>query len=385
MPETRRKNTMAAPVSRPFTTPLVVVFALLAVTGLWYMRVEVVLSGIPVGFDELIYEKHQLADGSPLQTKFIGLPPVDGLLSMLVGAFMGGAAGWEPHIQIQQWYFLLQWFPVICVWTVESHRLFCAGRVVRFTGVFALIYQMIGGAVIAPIYYALDIAGTARSRTSKRQLSPAVAKALLPATLLGYFIPTVLLYLPWHRVSDNPIDLLQILIAVWQPAPALPNLLIQLFTFGKTVAPASSSSRDAQKQRSQIRRLYAIAGVLSVTTHFLMAWLCAASTDPRVSFSSVLLPDRATRGRDAMHGLLWIFQIDFWVCFVSTLLWSWVAVVDVMQDGGKQASWMNILSVGLLGGLVSVVLGPGTAVAAGWYWMESVSGKVDNSVPKKRI
>ena len=53
---------------------------------------------------------------------YTGIHAVDGLLSMLVSAFLAGPAGWSRHIQLQQINFLLSWTSVLVVWSVESAR-----------------------------------------------------------------------------------------------------------------------------------------------------------------------------------------------------------------------------------------------------------------------
>ncbi len=108
--------------SRPFNAAIALVFALLTAAGFWKMRVEPALQQVPVGFEEDVFVKKQLPNGAPLKVEFTGLAPLDGMLCVAVASFVPGCAGWEPEIQLQQIYFLFQYFAVCCIRTVEARR-----------------------------------------------------------------------------------------------------------------------------------------------------------------------------------------------------------------------------------------------------------------------
>jgi hypothetical protein len=57
-----------------------------------------------------------------LRRHYTGIAPLDFAASFLVAVFTHGAAGWTKGIQLQQAFFLLQFFPVIATWAVESAR-----------------------------------------------------------------------------------------------------------------------------------------------------------------------------------------------------------------------------------------------------------------------
>lgn len=120
-----------APKQRLSRFLLAVTLTAVAFSGLYKMRIEPALHGIPVHFEELVFQEKVLLDGvTPLKTRFTGLSPLDDMLSMLVGAFMPGITGVEgPQVRLQQWYFLTQWFGVLCFWTVEGFREGNKGRV----------------------------------------------------------------------------------------------------------------------------------------------------------------------------------------------------------------------------------------------------------------
>lgn len=57
-----------------------------------------------------------------LQETYVGIAPLDFGLRFLVVAFLPGVAGWDRGFQIQQMYFLVSFFPIIAIWSVEAGR-----------------------------------------------------------------------------------------------------------------------------------------------------------------------------------------------------------------------------------------------------------------------
>ncbi|KAK3368440.1 hypothetical protein B0H63DRAFT_455221 [Podospora didyma] len=362
------------PPKRRFTAPLAATFTALAVFGLWKLRVEPTLENVPVDFDVHVFQNQQLPDGTVLRTRYTGLAWVDGMLTMLVGAFMPGVAGREPPVRMQQWYFLIQWFAVVCVWTVEAHLVRNEKRVIRFTTIFALLYQTVGGAFIIPLYCLLCLfpwGEQGRALASGRRLRVSYAGALLPAVLIGYLAPTIAMYFPWDRLSSDSSNLRQIATAVWQPAPMVPNLLMLLFaSLGLSRDSVQSPNGAGKGDLEKILRVHVFASLACAAAHVFFVYSCLTSTDPSVSLASVLLPDQSAWRRSLGQGLMYMFQWDFWVCFVSTLLWSWVAVADALRVTGEDVSFARLLGAGFGISLLAVVLGPGAAVSTAWYWIE---------------
>ncbi|KAK3311780.1 hypothetical protein B0H66DRAFT_571455 [Apodospora peruviana] len=343
----------------------------LALLGLWKLRIEPGIHKVPVDFELLVFQRQQLGDGSPLRTRYTGLAWLDALLSMLVGAFMPGVAGWPelPTVRMQQMYFLVQWFAVVCVWAVEGYRVRNVRRVVSYTTVFAILYQIIGGAFIVPVYYIFHAIASKpsdyylASRGGGSQVrSTFEANSLLPALVLGYLTPTIALYLPWGNQ-----DLLQVLAAIWQPAPFIPNLLVGVASIIFSCSP--SGDKTARKSPNPVFIVYIVSGVICAAAH--IAFVSTCLTSPNLSLASVLLPNMTTWKRDIAHGLLFMFQWDFWVCFASTLLWCWVSVADTLRVvGSSTSSGSGLVKAGVGIVLLSIVAGPGAAVAATWYWVD---------------
>lgn len=234
-------------------------------------------------------------------------------------------------------------------------------------GVVALVYQTTGSAIWMPIYYIAHtwvFAGDESGYFGQgRHIRASEANALLPALIMGYLVPTVAMYFPWSDWEAT-----QIAIAVWQAAPFWPNLLVRVFSLGRT---QSARDRKEESDIAPLHRVYFLAGAVCFAVHVGFLYACLTSNDPRVSFASVLLPDETAYRHDAAQGLLWIFQWDFFGCFLSTLVWAWVGVARAQRAAGEKVTLSGILTSGLAIAAASLLTGPGTAIAAAWYWMEN--------------
>lgn len=60
--------------------------------------------------------------GVSLRTKYTGVEAIDYPLRFLVTAFLPGIAGLVKEAQIQQAYFLVSFFPMITIYTIEAGR-----------------------------------------------------------------------------------------------------------------------------------------------------------------------------------------------------------------------------------------------------------------------
>lgn len=58
----------------------------------------------------------------PLRSSYTNIESIDVGIGTLVAAFMAGPAGWDKGFQLQMFYFLVSFFSVIAVWSVESVR-----------------------------------------------------------------------------------------------------------------------------------------------------------------------------------------------------------------------------------------------------------------------
>ncbi|KAI0595389.1 hypothetical protein F4775DRAFT_374121 [Biscogniauxia sp. FL1348] len=389
---------VAAPDSNLSSRPLngVYILIFLATTGLftWLMRIELVLKELPVRFQAQV-DAARLDDGTPLVTHFTGFAPLDEALRFLTVAFIAGPAGLDPSVRLQQIHFLFTLFGALCVWNVEACRQRNAWRLISFTALLALLYQTLGAAVVLPLYYASHVhaSRSAGYHASGRAVPAGYARALLPASAAGYLAPTIAMYLPWGSV-----EVTQRLIALWQPAPAFINVLLLV---GLAVL-SSSPHEDKTADVKHLKRVYLFAGAVAAAAHvgvvalclfpaplsFAMTTAAADGGSSLPSLRSVFVPDRTTWDASTAAGLHYIFQIDEWGLYTSSLLWCWISVGDVLrlmpQKGGRGGSRVVQLAkaaVAIVG--LAIVIGPGAAMAAVWSWREDKLVLIEEDLAKR--
>lgn len=196
------------------------------------------------------------------------------------------------------------------------------------------------------------------------------AKAILPAAIFGYIIPSMLLFFPY-----TDADTRQVIIAFWQPAPVLVPILTGLFSYliklqaGK---PNNDESKEIKEETdlSHLNTVYKATGVIAACFHAFTVIGCMVSND--LSLSDVLLrKDSLAPVFDLADGVFVFFQNDCLMNAVAVFLCCMVAIWDLYRVG--------LSNVTLLGGLGAVVagfglVGPGATAAAVWHWREHLLG-----------
>ncbi|KAI2469471.1 hypothetical protein F4781DRAFT_394238 [Annulohypoxylon bovei var. microspora] len=368
------KAATGPPTRRPLNALFLLAFGCLAALSTYLMRVDTVLHEVPVNFHSVI-ESSTLENGTPVLTRYTGVRAVDEVARFLVAVFLAGTARWDAGVHAQQAYFLTNWFAVVCVWTVESSRRRNAGRLVSFAALFGLVYQIIGAAIIAPLYYAAYVfaSGGDAYHLHGREVPIATARALLPAVVLGYLVPTVALY---YGTWD--LQTVQYLTAFWQPFPILVSALLSLFSF-LTFSSSSASATAKNGDVKHLKRVYLLAGLVSAASHLSTLYLSLASDNPQLALSYIFVPNRGSWKDSMVLGIHYIFQIDFIGAYVSTLFWTWLVTYDALRLQGK-SSPSNLIQAALGIGFVTLVAGPGAAVVVVCNWREDRLVMIESGV-----
>ncbi|KAI0972360.1 hypothetical protein F4678DRAFT_430096 [Xylaria arbuscula] len=368
MAKTKKKAAKAPSKNRrPYNALYVSIFAVASVLAGWLMRVETGMKGIPLNFVENV-EARTYPNGMPMRTRYTGIEAVDSALLFLVAAFVAGPLGWDDGVRLQQLHFLVQFFGVIAVWNIEACRSRHAWKLVSFTGLFVVFYQTIAGAAIIPLYYVAHVLTSAQDTyyTTGRKVSLPYAKGLLFSITLGYLVPTLAMYVPGLDTSTQ-----QFLVFLWQPSPGFVNFF--LFASSLLLSDKSSGGKGNGNSRADVphlKRVYNAAAIVCTINHLATLAVCATSSNPQLSFSYVFIPERSTWLESTTAGLHYIFQVDWWGCFLPTLLWAWIAVYDVHRLLLGSAGFVNLVkwAVYIVG--LTVALGPGGMLAVVWSWRE---------------
>ncbi|KAI7717532.1 hypothetical protein KC353_g4500 [Hortaea werneckii] len=358
------------------------IFVLLAALAVREMRIGPVSSKVGEMFEPAVSANYiQAYDNIQLRKRYTGIEPVDYGLRFLVVAFLPGATGVpDPGQKLQQAYFLLSFFPVVAIMSVEAGRRVNHRTLIYFTSLWALAYQTVGGAIILALYGIAFLTVMAKAEGGASRLtdpiargpSNAYAEALLPSLVLGYLLPTGLIYLPYDDWS-----LTQASIAAWQPAPLFVNLLLVVFTWaytdgaGDTLHGIVSTSGGLK----ELKQVYALGFLVAAAAHWALLTICFLASDARLSVQHVLFPDWKLFVGESVNptlpeGLLYIFQWDFLIIAATMLVLAYMVALDARgtqpQNTSSPGKILGLLCIG------SIILGPTATVAAVWYWREGL-------------
>lgn len=200
------------------------------------------------------------------------------------------------------------------------------------------------------------------------------ARVLLPATLIGYALPLLLMLVPWSDPAT-----LQNFEALWQPSPAfVPVLTTILGAIWNWQYPQTSEEQLtplASKPTPDVKDLkltYMITGVLSAVIHCGLMLRLFFSDDATLSIASVFVPDFSPTPKALGEGFRNLFLADLWGFYIGSYLWCVGAVWDLKRVGRTN---VDVFRAALLILAANLIIGPGAAMAVTWYWRETVMAR----------
>ncbi|KAH6994738.1 hypothetical protein EDB82DRAFT_557036 [Fusarium venenatum] len=307
-----------------FTT----VFLAISGAASWY---QFVFSPSSTSYQVLdaVIKSAELPDGVLLKTRWLNVKPIDHVLTLLVGAFYPGAVGYDVGAKLQQSQFLLSYSTCIAFLTVESLRV----------------------------------------RNRWTLLGFSIARALAPSMIFIYIIPTILMYPPCPNPKYN-----QIAVAFWQPTPI--SIDLGVYVLDLTVFRGSSSSLSKTNTATtglastkHITNLYKVTFVVSAMAHLTTIYILFTTTgNLQLTFDHVLVPklDLETI-QDFSTGMHRIFQWDYWLIFVSAIIWSWLGVYDISKM--QKADSVLTKCLGIVA--AAIIVDPGATLAYFGIWREN--------------
>jgi hypothetical protein len=205
------------------------------------------------------------------------------------------------------------------------------------------------------------------------------AKSLLPSLVIGYLIPTLVLYLPF---PDNDLRITQLCTGYWQMTPLYVNIL--LFILPNTIYKNKSATTEKSKSMSAtslsgreefalLRTLYAAIFLVTALAHLITLYLTVFSTNPSTSFQHAILRVPHISNNMSMSAALhYIFQVDFLIISVASVAGAFLALCDLRRNSSEGVGlWKAVFGIGF--GIV--VVGPGAVVAGVWWVREGLLGR----------
>jgi hypothetical protein len=364
--------------------------------------------------DGLFPQLEQVSKTYPIPTSNESLK---GLGGVLVGFFYPTISGEHPGLTLACYLFVGQ---ALSLWTVimlEGNRAGNRWRIISFTTLFGVAMQLVGGAVVIPLYFLVHLltsptTTTSSTSTSKQTLAipPQTQLATPLALLLGLGIPTVLMSLPSPSILSYQQRINAILL--WQAFPIWTNALQFVLSYIlPTPSPSfsSSSSTTHHHHHLLLRCLYLPPIILSALAHISALTLALTPLLAPSAFSATTAqqwpaailglppnPFAEVKAQSVAEGALWFIQYDYAVCGWAFLLWAAV-VAGGRKVGQRAREGRNSADSGWdgIGGWVwkgmevlgkAVVLGP---LAAGallvWERDEAVLDEDDRREGKKKV
>ncbi|KAI9370401.1 hypothetical protein BJX61DRAFT_535657 [Aspergillus egyptiacus] len=218
----------------------------------------------------------QFPDGTPLQTRYTGIPLVDLPIALLVAFFFYGTNGSVAGYQL----FLLNAYSTLqsaFVWLyVESFRQSSTKpKWIAQPMIFGLLWQAFGAAISLPLYYALHLSWLLQARTAATSsVDPQGARVMPIGFLLGAFLPAVIGMMPtWTGAASRSAVEHQGVLAAWQPDPLwvsgiqlVAGYILSRIWRGRAETKASSLQTQSQTA-SWVRGSYFLAAASSVSGH----------------------------------------------------------------------------------------------------------------------
>lgn len=201
-----------------------------------------------------------------------------------------------------------------------------------------------------------------------REVPIQYAASLMWAVMIGYTLPTILMFVPWK----DPYTI-QNFESLWQPSPMFVPIICGILGYFYTRGNFKQHVRKASQgfpDVPHIKNLYVVTGALGFALHI----YCLAKIlfSPDMSLASVFWPDFTAQPKELGEGLRSLFLTDFWGFYIASYVWLCMAVWDLNRMGRAA---VDIGKASALIALGSFTIGPGATMSAVWYWREGVLAK----------
>ncbi|KAK0616172.1 hypothetical protein B0T14DRAFT_497478 [Immersiella caudata] len=327
--------------------------------------------------------------------------------------FMPAVYGYDSASRTQVISFLSDGGVVLAIWWLESLRSGRKSLYLQHPSILALTGQLIGLGVVAPLYAFLYLTASPSSSYSL----PSTTTPVLPALILGYYIPTLLTFFS----PDLPDR--QAFLSIWQLFPVYISLayhtIASLSTTPKddviSTRPPSSNASTASDSDSEpeldsdgapplpsLAKLNRDVLLMRITIGVptllgALSWMFTL-IQARGEITRIFIPSGTpSSGLPSLTAFSAQFLRWDWVSvFGAMALWmGWVYVSEgsgvqpqgylprVLKGGSAAVGWAGMLTAA---GGIGLGFGPGAMLGVGWWWREEVrAAELEKTVLKREV
>ncbi|KAK4442355.1 hypothetical protein QBC34DRAFT_444232 [Podospora aff. communis PSN243] len=346
--------------------------------------------------------------GVPILQNFYNIGGLDDIVSLANMFFMPAVYGYDSASRTQVISFLSDGGVVLVIWWLESLRSGQKSLYLQYPSLLALTGQLIGLGVVAPLYAFQHLTASPPPSYSL----PSATTPILPALLLGYYIPTLLTFFS----PDLPDR--QAFLSIWQLFPIYISLAYHTIS---SLSPApkdealstrppssrasatSDSDSEPEPDAESTPSLPSLAKLnrdvllmritIGVPTALgALSWVLTL-IQTRGEISRIFIPSGTpSEGLPSLTAFSAQFLRWDWVfVFGAMALWlGWVYVTEgsgylprSLKGSSVAVGWMGMVAGAAAVGLS---LGPGAMVGLGWWWREEVrAAELETSVLKREV
>ncbi|KIP02313.1 hypothetical protein PHLGIDRAFT_122568 [Phlebiopsis gigantea 11061_1 CR5-6] len=318
-------------------------------------------------------------DGLEIRRSYTGVTVLDEMCTGLAGFFSAAVDGHDEATRMYCLWFLPQLVSILVFLYWEASRV-SRSSVIAFPTFFGILAQLITAGVVLPFYFAIHILLVPLFPIGRRGIPHPEARALLPAVIMGFLVPSAMLFL-FPASPRIPLDVKQIIAALWQPFPiylaVIHNLLSKTFHNSASIDTSPTRIDDSEIEAfPELTRAYLFSGVLCTLSHWTILLPSVFASDPSWSFVQIFVPYplHAAIGAGPAHvapyrlSIRLLFQNDCLMTTIAAMIffgWSHSQMsrsTTPMNACSKERYWIVKMV------LLTFVGGPGASIA--WAALE---------------
>ena len=224
--------------------------------------------------------------------------------------------------------------------------------------------------------YVLAGAGQAGYLRSGRVVPGNVAEVLVPALLLGYLVPTILVYLPFFAEQMTLY-----FVVFWQFSPIYVNVLVAVLS--RQAGGSRSTKKKGAPDVQHLKLVYILSIAVAFVAHVFTISNVLLGNTGEASLLSIFVPSRSRLFKSTGQDFHFIFQWDWLVVAISAITWAVYAIIEVQTELKALSIEGNVKGLMVLLAIHLLLEGPGGAVAAVWWWRENALLEIERQAHEK--